>query len=268
MSQQKNKYNATVVQKIQVRPNLMIFRVATDEPRTQFAAGQYTTLGLYSDEPRSKNSEPEAIPSKPNKLIQRAYSIASARHETEQFEFYISQVKTGQLTPRLFHLEVGDRVFVGRRIVGAFNLSDAPKDADIVMIATGTGITPYISFLRSHIIERPQSKMVVIQGAAHQGDLGYFSELSFLDNAFPNFYYLPTLTDADKTWSGYRLWIEEMLDANVLQKEAGVVCDPQKTHFYLCGNPNMVESVSEWLMSHGYAKKTRKTEGTLFVEEF
>ncbi len=264
-----SKYNATVVQKILIRPNLMIMRVTTDEPRTKFAAGQYTTLGLYGYEPRSENSEPEAIPSKPDKLIQRAYSIASARHETQQFEFYISQVKTGQLTPRLFHLEVGDRLFVGRRIVGVFNLSDAPKDADIVMIATGTGITPYISFLRSHITERPESKMVVIQGAAHQGDLGYFSELSFLNNAFPNFQYLPTLTDADDTWPGYRLWIEEMLDQGILGKEAGVACDPQKTHFYLCGNPAMVANVSKWLVEKGgYQKKTRKTEGTLFVEEF
>jgi len=264
----QNKYNATVVQKIQIRPNLMILRVATDEPREQFAAGQYTTLGLYGYEPRSENSEPEAIPSKPDKLIQRAYSIASARHETQQFEFYISQVKTGQLTPRLFHLEVGDRLFMGRRIVGAFNLSDAPKDADVVMIATGTGITPYISFLRSHVMQRPESKMVVIQAAAHQGDLGYFSELSFLNSAFSNFYYLPTLTDADETWPGLRLWIEEMLDSGVLGKETGVVCDPQKTHFYLCGNPIMVENVSKWLVDHGYEKKTRKTEGTLFVEEF
>jgi ferredoxin--NADP+ reductase len=261
-------YNATVVQKIQIRPDLVILLVATDEPRTEFSAGQYTTLGLYGREPRSANSEPEAIPSKPDKLIQRAYSIASARTEIRQFEFYISQVKTGQLTPRLFHLNVGDRLFVGRRILGVFNLSDAPKDADLVMISTGTGITPYISFLRSHVTERPDSKMVVVQAAAHQGDLGYFSELSFLNNAFPNFHYLPTLTDADKTWPGYRLWIEELLDLGVLGKEAGVVCEPEKTHFYLCGNPVMIENVSEWLTEHGYQKKTRKTAGTLFVEEF
>jgi len=263
-----HKYNATVVQKIQIRPNLMILRVATDEPRSEFSAGQYTTLGLYGSEPRSANSEPEAIPVKPEKLIQRAYSIASARHETRQFEFYISQVKTGQLTPRLFHLEVGDKVFVGRRIVGVFNLSNAPKDADVVMIATGTGITPYISFLRSHVMERPKSKMVVIQAAAHQGDLGYFSELSFLDSAFPNFYYLPTLTDAGDTWPGHRLWIEEMLESGVLGQETGVACDPKRTHFYLCGNPVMVKNVSQWLTEHGYQKKTRRTEGTLFVEEF
>jgi len=265
----ESKYNATVVSKILVSPDLMILRVTTDDPRAEFVAGQYTTLGLYGFEPRSENSEDEFIPSKPDKLIQRAYSIASARTEIQQFEFYVSQVKTGQLTPRLFHLDVGDRVFVGRRIVGVFKLSDAPPDADLVMIATGTGITPYISFLRSHVTERPQSKMVVIQGATHQGDLGYFSELSFLDRAFTNFHYIPTLTDADETWPGYRMWIEEMLEAGILEKETGVLCDPDKTHFYLCGNPAMVKNVSQWLIEKGgYQKKTRKTEGTLFVEEF
>lgn len=263
-----SKYNATIVSKIQVTPDLMILNVSTDEPRTEFSAGQYTTLGLYGHEPRSANSEEETIPSKPEKLIQRAYSIASTRTETQRLEFYVSQVKSGQLTPRLFHQNVGDRIYIGKRIVGVFRLADAPPDNDVVMIATGTGITPYISFLRSHITERPNSKMVVIQAATHQWDLGYFSELSFLNNAFPNFHYMPTLTGADSTWMGHRLWIEEILNGGVLENEVGVTIDPDKTHFFLCGNPTMVKNVSGCLIEHGYQKKTRKTSGSLYVEEF
>lgn len=263
-----SKYNATIVGKIQINPDLMILNVSTDEPRAEFSAGQYTTLGLYGREPRSANSEEEAVPSNPEKLIQRAYSIASARTETKRLEFFISQVKSGQLTPRLFQRKEGNRIYVGQRIVGVFRLADAPPDNDVVMIATGTGITPYISFLRSHIVERPNSKMVVIQAATHQWDLGYFSELSFLNNAFPNFHYLPTLTDADSTWTGHRLWIEEMLSGGVLEKEVGVAIHPDKTHFFLCGNPTMVKNVSECLIERGYQKKTRKSPGALYVEEF
>ncbi len=262
-------YNATVVGKIMVTPNMMILRVVADEPRQEFSAGQYTTLGLLGLEPRSANSDAEYKPAPPEKLIRRAYSIASARHETREFEFFVSQVKSGQLTPRLFALEVGQRLFLGKRIVGAFNLSDAPADKDILMIATGTGITPFISFLRSHVAQRPQSRMAVVQGASHQRDLGYYSELSFLRSTFPNFYYLPTLTDADSTWSGHRMWIEEMLEAGVIEKESGVALDPQRTHVYLCGNPAMVENVSAWLEEHaGYRKHSAKQEGELFVEEF
>jgi ferredoxin--NADP+ reductase len=110
--------------------------------------------------------------------------------------------------------------------------------------------------------------MTVIQGAAKQWDLGYFSELSFLENSFDNFAYLPTLTDADETWNGYKFWIEEMLEKNVLKDGVGIEIDPAKTHFFLCGNPKMVENVSEWLLKKEYTKHTRKEAGALHIEEF
>ncbi len=105
-------YNATAVGKTLVTPDLMILRVMTDEPRSEFKSGQYTLLGLLGSEARSANSTEETVEAPPDKLIQRPYSIASANTETRQFEFYISQVKSGQLTPRLFNLDMGGRLFV------------------------------------------------------------------------------------------------------------------------------------------------------------
>ncbi|NQS91249.1 MAG: ferredoxin--NADP reductase, partial [Chloroflexi bacterium] len=260
---EESKYNATVVGKILLTPEIMTLRVDTDDPRDEFNAGQYTLLGLYGHEKRSENSTPEADPLDPEKLIQRPYSIASAITETRQFEFYISQVKSGQLTPRLFNLQPGDRVFVSKRIVGVFKLAETPLEQDIVMVATGTGMAPYLSFLRSYLTSRPESKMAMIQGAAKQWDLGYRSELTFLENSFQNFTYIPTLTEADPTWQGHELWIEDMLNQDILKKEAGIEIDPEKTHFFLCGNPKMVENVSGWLMKKGYVKHTRKEPGAL-----
>ncbi len=265
---EKSKYNATVVGKILLTPDIMTLRVDTDEPRNEFNAGQYTVIGLYGSEKRSPNSTPEADPADTEKLIQRPYSIASATGQLQQFEFYISQVKSGQLTPRLFNLAPGDRIFVSKRIVGVFTLADTPENQDIVMIATGTGLAPYISFLRSYLVSRPESDMAVIQGAAKQWDLGYYSELSFLEDTFSNFIYLPTLTKADDTWNGYKLWIEQLLENNILKDEAGIKIDPDKTHFFLCGNPKMVANVSEWLIRKGYTKHTRKESGALHIEEF
>lgn len=263
-----SKYNATVVGKILLRPDIMTLRIDTDEPREEFSAGQYTLLGLYGREERSENSTPETDPVDPDKLIQRPYSIASATTQLSQLEFYISQVKSGQLTPRLFNLQPGDRIFVSKRIVGVFKLAETPLDTDIVMVATGTGMAPYLSFLRSYLASRPESKMAVIQGAAKQWDLGYYSELTFLESAFPNFTYIPTLTEADETWNGHRLWIEEMLDQDILKAEAGIEIDPDQTHFFLCGNPKMVDNVSGWLMERNYTKHTRREPGALHIEEF
>ena len=261
-------YNATVIDKIMVTPDIMIFRINTDEARKEFDAGQNILLGLYGYEKRSSNSEPESMPAPPDKLIQRPYLIASARTETRQLEFYISQVKSGQLTSRLFNLNVGDRVYVGTKISGIFRLDDAPDGSDIVMVATGTGISPYISFLRSHIAERPESKMVVIQGATHRWDLGYYSELTFLEKTYANFFYVPTLTDADEHWDGYRLCVEDLLRNEVLQNEFNVTPDPERTHFFVSGKPEMVSHVSAWLGDFGYTRHHPDEPGELYIEEF
>ncbi len=263
-----SKYNATVIGKILVTPDLMILRVRTDEPRADFMAGQYTVAGLLGSEPRAPNSGPEMEECPLDKLILRPYSIASARRDTQNLEFYISQVKSGQLTPRLFNLPLGGRLYVSKRIVGVFTLADTPVDCDIVMVATGTGLAPYISFLRSHVAERPDSQMAVIHGAAHPWDLGYFSELTFIDGNFGNFHYMPTLTHADDNWTGLRLWIEEVLEQGLLNQQAGIAIDPEETHFFLCGNPKMVENVSKMLVGQGYTKHTRRDPGALHIEEF
>ena len=223
-------------------------------------------LGLYGNEKRSPNSSPEHRQTPADKLLLRPYSIASARSDTQHFEFYVSQVKSGQLTPRLFNLEMSARLHVGNRIVGVFTLSDTPEDVDIVMVATGTGLAPYVSFLRSHIVERPKSKMVVIHGAMHTWDLGYYSELTFLDQAFANFKYRPTLTEADETWTGYRYWIEEIMTEDFFRRELEIEMDPKKTHFFLCGNPVMVDNVAGLLEKVGYTRDTKKVPGSLHVE--
>ena len=104
---EKSLYNSTVTGKILITPDLMVLRIRTDKPRKKFKAGQYTKIGLFSKEGRSPNSVIPIEKINENELITRPYSIASANHETSDFEFYISQVKSGQLTPRLFNLSLG-----------------------------------------------------------------------------------------------------------------------------------------------------------------
>jgi ferredoxin--NADP+ reductase len=261
------RYNAIVIGKIMVTPDIMIFTINADEAREEFEAGQHLLLGLCGDEKRSSNSEPEFLAAEPDQLIKRPYSIASAKSETRQLEFYISQVKSGQLTSRLFNLNVGDRLFVGTKITGHFRLDETPDGSDIVMVATGTGIAPYISFLRSHLVDRPESKMVVLQGAAHRWDLGYYSELTFLEKTYANFFYVPTLTDADERWDGYRASLEELLCNEVLQNEFNITPNPERTHFFVSGNPAMVAHVAEWLDGFGYTRNHPDEPGELYVEE-
>ncbi|MDT9546228.1 MAG: ferredoxin--NADP reductase [Chlorobium sp.] len=261
-------YNATVKGMTMLTPDLMILRIETDESRQEFLAGQNMVLGLYGYAKRSPNSEPEADQLPDEQLLRRPYAIASHSTETSLFEFYISQVKSGQLSPRLFNLNVGDRLHAGETIKGGFLLNETPDGSDIIMVATGTGIAPYISFLRTHIVERPESKMIVIQGAAHREDLGYFSELVFLEKSYPNFFYVPTLTDADDGWGGKRSGIEDLLEHDFLQNEFNITPDPEWTHFFISGKPAMVSSISRWLEQFGYRRHHPDNPGEYYIEEY
>lgn len=260
-------YNATVTGKIMLTPDLMILRLRTDEPRNEFMAGQYTTIGCFAQEPRSANSVMPIDQLKPDYLIKRPYSIASAKHETRDFEFYISQVKSGQLTPRLFNLSQGRRMWVDDKILGVFQLNCVPDKANIVMIATGTGLAPYISFLRSHITDHSDCKIAIIHGAAYPWDLGYYSELNLLKDTFKNFHYFPTLLKADESWDGLEGYIEKHLDEGILQKN-GIEMNPEKTHVFLCGNPKMVESVTDYLKKFNYEVDAENRSSSLHIEQY
>jgi ferredoxin--NADP+ reductase len=261
-------YNSTVIGKILLTPDLMVLRIKTDEPRNEFRAGQYTSIGLLSSEQRSANSVMTIEQTKENELIKRPYSIASAKYEISEFEFYISQVKSGQLTPRLFNLTQGRRMWIDDQIHGIFSLNDVPEGSNIVMVATGTGLAPYMSFLRSHLNEHQNSKLAIIHGAGYPWDLGYYSELKFIQNNFINFFYYPTLLKADGAWTGLTGYIEKHLESNILENDAKIEVNPDKTHFFLCGNPKMVESVTNYLSRYNYTKHCEDKVGSLHVEEY
>lgn len=268
MKMKEQQYNATVVGKILITPDLMILRIKADEPRNKFIAGQYTSIGLLGKEMRSPNSVVPVEDSNPEELIIRPYSIASANIETQHFEFYISQVKSGQLTPRLFNLQQGSRIWLDDDILGIFTLNKTPEDCNIVMVATGTGLAPYISFLRSHLKEHTNIKLAIIHGAAYAWDLGYFSELNLIKTVFSNFFYFPTLLKPEDDWTGLKGYIEKHLESGLLESQAGIEILPEKTHFYLCGNPNMVKSVSNFLFNKNYNKHTKECIGALHIEEY
>ncbi len=263
-----NQYNATVTGKILLTPDLMILRLRTDEPRNKFFAGQYGTIGLFENEARSSNSLPSTVKSPKNSLIKRSYSIASSGNDPHNFEFYISQVKAGQLTPRLFNLTPGRRMWMDNEIPGYFKLIDTPKGCNIVMIATGTGLSPFISFVRTSLQEFPDVGLAIFHGAAQPWDLGYSSELDLIDKNFKNFHYLPTLLKADDYWEGLRGYIEKHLEHGVLESKCNIELSPEKTHFYLCGNPRMIESMTTFLTSKGFKVHKHNDPGQIHIEEY
>ncbi len=262
--------NSVITNIIQVSPNMKIFSVKpVDWKLPDYISGQFVALALPPEVPRCAEATTEPFPTKPEKLIKRAYSIASSS-TTDHVEFYISLVHSGSLTPRLFSLQIGDKIWMSKKATGMFTLSEVPEDQNIVLIATGTGVAPYMSMLRANALKR-KGKIIVIHGASNSWDLGYSSELKLLASMFDNFFYYPTITDPEKEaagWSGDTRFIQDIWEDNVVEKVLNFVPTPDNTHIFLCGNPNMVNGMIAHLEENGFVEHSRRQQGQIHVEKF
>jgi ferredoxin--NADP+ reductase len=265
-----NQLNARVIGREEIHPELIVLRVRPEDKLFEFKPGQFAVMGLPGSAPRVPGAEPENPVPEPDKLIRRAYSIASASVERRYCEFYLTLITSGQLTPRLFALKHGDRLFLGPKASGVFTLDKTPPGKTAVLIATGTGLAPYVSMLRTILAHEMQRKFVVLHGARYSWDLGYRGELETLARLRPNFTYIPSITrpDQDQHFLGRIGRIQALLEQGALEKDAGVKLDPEHADVFLCGNPEMIKIVTGMLEKKGFQRSQGKNPGTILVEEY
>jgi ferredoxin--NADP+ reductase len=264
--------NAVVTQKIEVAAGLMVIRVVPDGwELPEFTPGQFAVLGLPPEAGRSSLADDEETPVKPGKLIRRAYSIASSSKARRYLEFYVTLVHSGALSPRLFYLQPGDRLWLGPKITGAFTLDQAPKDKSVIMVATGTGLAPYMSMLRTELAASAGRRFAVLLGARHSWDLGYHAELVTMEQLSPDFTYLPTISrpaEEPVPWTGRAGYVLELWKSGEFEKCWGVRPSPENSRVFLCGNPAMIEDMIGLLAADGFTEHSRKKPGSIYVERY
>jgi len=239
-------------------PEVAIFRFRpVDGELFSFTAGQYATLGLDAG----------------GEFVPRAYSIASSPYVRDHLEFYINVIKDGQLTPSIFHLHIGDHIhYMGPKGIFTLAKSQAPH---LLLIATGTGLAPYVSMLRTMHAEelagRPHGrKVTLVHGVRHTADLGYRWELDGLAReAGFGLTYVPMVSrhENDPFWTPEvgRGRVTELLkllgdgDPATLPSSIGAEAlrdglPPGDTAAYLCGNPDMIADAKALLAERGYAE--------------
>ena len=205
----------------------------------------------------------------PERMIRRAYSIASESRSDEYTEFYLTLVMSGELTPRLFNLKIKDRLYVGPKAVGVFTLDKAPGK-HLLMVGTGTGLAPYMSMLRSDLECNGQRNFVVVHGARYSWDLGYRTELTGLARHCGNFHYIPVITrpQEDVTWRGHSGYLQNVIASGAIEEETGLALTPDNFDIFLCGNPGMIETIITWAEGRGFTRDKGHDHGTLHVEEY
>lgn len=270
--------NATVAQRVQVAPGLIILRVIPDQLPYAFTPGQYTVLGLPASAPRVPEAVAEEAAAAPlaggaapesERWIRRAYSIASSSDGRQFVEFYLALIPSGELTPRLFALQIRDRLHLGLKPTGFFTLDRVPDGRDVLLVATGTGLAPYMSMLRSQLAGSGARRYLVLHGARYSWDLGYRSELESMARLSQRLIYMPVVSrpDEDLRWQGLTGRLQDVLfSGDVVERVLPLV--PERTHVFLCGNPGMVDTAKAGLVARGYVADQGKTVGSLHLEEY
>jgi len=200
-------YNATVESVRQVHDELAILRVRGDSPSPRLEAGQYTLLGLGNWEPRIDEHAPPTAPQP--KLIRRVYSVTcpvvddagnlAGVNDHAWLEFYVALVsKPGDdppsLTPRLFKLQPGDRLYLGEHVSGRYTLAPVGPDDDVIFCATGTGEAPHNAMIAALLTRGHRGRIVSATTTRFRYDLAYLTQHRDLERQWANYRYLPLTT--------------------------------------------------------------------------
>lgn len=175
--------------------------------------------------------------------VYRAYSIASAAHESGSITLIVTRVPSGLATTFIHEiLKDGDEVtFNGP--YGDFCLRDSERE--ILLVATGSGLAPIMSILYQIANDGISRKTVLVFGARRKKDLFYVEEMEALKGKIPDLEVIFTLSrpEEEDRWEGERGRV-----TNALEK---IVKNGADKEAYLCGNPAMVESCVELLTKKG-----------------
>jgi len=237
-------YRARIIQRKDLSSDLWIIRV-DPSAAFNFAPGQYATLGVHTS----------------TRHIERPYSIASSPYE-DFLEFFIELVPQGDLTPLLYKLQVGDTLSCRRVPKGRFTLDTKSGHTNHLLLATVTGIAPFVSYVRTLHRDSKQSpvqlRLFLIEGASRSCEFGYREEMEQLATKVPWLTYIPTISRPweDTDWRGETGRVEDLI-----RKYTDLWClNAQNTTAYLCGHPTMIENGKGILHRHGWQKDGMKEE--------
>ena len=255
-------YNATVEKFQLVHPALLILRVRPDFPMPEFAAGQYTTLGLGDWERRVDGvATLHEQTGSPPQLIRRAYSIACTLLDEggrlvrcsgcRYFEFYVALVSRPNdspppLTPRLFALREGDRLYVGEHPHGRYTLSGIRPDDNVIFAATGTGEAPHNAMSAELLAAGHRGRIASLVSVRYRHDAGYAAIQRRLEEQHPNYRYVLLTTrepeNLDSQAPGYvgKQYLQDLFAGGHIADAIGWAPQPDNTHVYVCGNPAMI----------------------------
>jgi ferredoxin--NADP+ reductase len=226
-----------------------------DAPEVTFIAGQFGRLAL------------PAPPGSTEEMIGRPYSFVNPPG-TGPHEFYFITVPGGPLSPRLAALDQGDRVWLLPRANGFFYLAEVLAAQTLWLLATGTGLGPFLSMLRTAEPWQKYRRVVLVHAVRFAEELTYRDTIAAIAAAHAEAFTVVSIVSREAHPETLGGRIPELIADGSLEARAGATITPESSQAMLCGNPAMIEDTQKILESRGMRRHRRKHPGHVTVETY
>ena len=187
--------------------------------------------------------------------------------ESEHQEFLISTVADGLLSPLLQQLTPGDSIGISQPASGFFILDEVPNGDNLWLIATGTGIGPYLSMLATAEPYRRFKHIVLVHSVSNAADLAYKELIKGFVSQHPGQLHYQAIVTREPHPGALQDRIPNLINSHQLQQQCGQLLNT-KSQVMLCGNPQMITDTKAILETMGLTKNLRRTPGNITVEQY
>ena len=239
-----------------------LWSLRVEAPPLGFEAGQFVRIAL------------DARPGDEGSRIARPFSFVNPPGDPV-LEFYGITVPEGPLSPRLATLKAGERLFVAPNQAGFLVLSEVPEAESLWLIATGTGIAPFLSMLQTDAPWKRFRHVVLVHAVRHAGELVYQELLKKIKAKKGQQFRYVSFVSRETAPGSLTGRIPQAIRDGRLEQAAGVALTPKDSdssttgsHAMLCGNPDMLRDAAAALAERGMRKHRRRAPGHVSVESF
>lgn len=234
----------------------MSFRVTRPEG-FRFVPGHYARLGLLDD-----FGEP----------VWRPFSMVSGPAD-DYLEFLVVLVPGGEFSRPLGALKVGDTMLVEKLSYGFLTLNQLAPGEDLWMLASGTGLGPFLSILRDPATWRSFRQLIVVHSVRHAGELAYRNEIDesrtgpAAAGTEARLHYIPVVTREART-QALHARIPQLITDGRLENAAGLRLESSHSRAMVCGNPELARDMRSLLKTRGFEVSRRGTPGQMAFEKY
>lgn len=195
------------------------------------------------------------------------YSLLNTPDEPNA-EVYFNIVEGGKVSNALAALKPGDSLEIAQPCVGFFVLSQVPESRELWMMATGTGIGPYLSMLKTETPWQRFEKIVLVHAVPYANELTYQELIEQFALHHPQqFIYIPVVSREDHK-DALKGRIPLLIEDGSLEKRAGLTINKEHSHVMLCGNSGMLKDTKAVLKERGMERHLNHKPGHVSSEQY